>query len=144
MAYAPFIHGMCWSLQRYFIKKQNNPATVLLVTILEWQNAYISVLQYLRTNTWHLLKPFLYTFFCSYCMQQYFIIVSGVITVLPAITAMQVALSLQEEAAFQGDFLKCEAVTKINQTTFPFNLAFSGRLAPKFKAFPIKFGCIYV
>lgn len=64
--------------------------------------------------------------------------------VFPAITATRVALSPQEEAAFQGSFLKCEAVAKINQTTFPFNLAFSGRLAPEFKAFPIKFGCINV
>lgn len=77
-------------------------------------------------------------------MKQYFIIVSGAITALPAITAMRVALSCQEEAAFQGDFLKCETVTKINQITFPFNLAFSGRLALKFKAFPAKFGCIYI
>lgn len=51
MAYAPVIHGMCWNLQRCFIKKQNNPATVLLVTVLEWKKACISVLQYLRTNT---------------------------------------------------------------------------------------------
>lgn len=84
------------------------------------------------------------SFFSSYSMKQYFIIVSGAITALPAITAMRVALSCQEEAAFQGDFLKCETVTKINQTTFPFNLAFSGRLALKFKAFPTKFGCIYI
>lgn len=53
------------------------------------------------------------------------------------------AFSLQREAASASLFPRCGAISEGNQSNFPFNLAFSGRVTPKFKAFLIKFRCIY-
>lgn len=52
--------------------------------------------------------------------------------------------SLNNKLFLQSFCINWEAISKTTQSNYPFNLEFSGTLVSKTKAFPIKFGSIFV